>query len=103
LVTNKEYTLDRLENSIHDLEAGKITNKPMDGTSPLERQKRKFIKVNAAQLGDVMSINIKGMPCHVGIYIDDKTFLHTMKKIGSVIDRLDKWQKRIEGYYRWPR
>jgi len=24
LVTNKDYTLDRLENAIHDLEAGKI-------------------------------------------------------------------------------
>ena len=24
MVTNKDYTLDRLENAIHDLEAGKI-------------------------------------------------------------------------------
>jgi len=24
LVTNKDYTLDKLENAIHDLEAGKI-------------------------------------------------------------------------------
>lgn len=66
-------------------------------------QKNRFIKVTTPDFGDIIVINHRTLPCHIGIYLGDKTFLHTTKHTGSVIERISRWQKRIEGYYRWPK
>lgn len=39
---------------------------------------------------------------HVGMVIEDcKHFIHARCKVGVAIEKLSKWQKRIEGYYIW--
>lgn len=66
----------------------------------MEQKKGDFIKVTKPEAGDIILINIIGLTCHVGVYIGGGKFLHTRKSTGSVIDRISRWEKRIEGYYR---
>jgi len=42
---------------------------------------------------------------HFGVYIGHGKFLHTMRKTGSVISKVDDpmWRRRIRGFYRWSR
>lgn len=64
--------------------------------------KGSFVSVEEPEYGDVVLLRVWGMPAHVGIYLSSTELLHTQEKSGSVIERLSKWKKRIEGYYRWP-
>lgn len=66
-----------------------------------EKQKSSFDKVTIPQFGDIIVFNVATLPCHIGIYINNRLFLHTRKHTGSVLERLAQWNKRIEGYYRW--
>lgn len=66
------------------------------------KQKKRFHRVDDPKFGDIIVFNVIGLACHIGIYIDESRFLHTRKETGSVIERSVKWQKRVEGYYRWP-
>lgn len=62
-----------------------------------------FKKVKNPDFGDIILIRIWGITAHVGIFLDERSFLHTSEKTGCIIDSIKKWEKRIEGYYRWPR
>ncbi len=64
-------------------------------------EKNKFQKVTIPKLGDIILFKIQGVPCHIGLYLNEKNFLHTKAGVGSCIERYDNWQKRIVGYYRW--
>lgn len=66
-------------------------------------QKEKFVRVDVPQKGDIIVFNVVGLPCHIGIYLNKETFLHTRQHTGSVIERFSRWHKRVEGYYRWPK
>lgn len=60
-----------------------------------------FEKVSCPKFGDIVLLRLFELPAHVGIYIDDKTILHTKKNTGSIIDRSDNIQRRVLGYYRY--
>lgn len=60
-----------------------------------------FKKVSAPQFGDIIALRIFGMTAHLGVYLNDKTFLHTSETTGSMVDRLARWEKRIDGFYRF--
>ena len=60
-----------------------------------------FKKVRNPKFGDICLLNIWGVSGHVGIYINEKQFLHTSESTGSMIDRLSRWETRLEGFYRW--
>lgn len=60
-----------------------------------------FIKTNSPQFGDIILIKLWNIPSHVGIYIDSNHMLHTNDKNGSHIDKISRWEKMIEGYYRY--
>ena len=59
-------------------------------------------KVSAPEPGDVVLLKIGGRPIHVGLMVGQRAFLHTEKKIGTVIERTDgaMWRDRIDGVYR---
>ena len=59
-----------------------------------------FKKVDGPSFGDLILMKMHGVESHIGIYIGDNYFLHTLKGSGSVIDRLSKWETAISGYYR---
>ena len=64
-------------------------------------QKSKFIKVSKPDFGDIMLLNVQGLPCHLGIYLWDGRFMHTTLKNGCIIDMEDQWKNKIEGFYRY--
>lgn len=52
--------------------------------------------------GDVVLINILGMPAHCGIYAGNGDFVHASHEAGVCMERLSAplWAKRIAGYFR---
>lgn len=61
-----------------------------------------WVKASNPLPGDVVLINILGMPAHCGIYIGNGDFIHASHEAGVCIERLAAplWAKRIAGYYR---
>lgn len=72
-------------------------------SSSILTNKKEWEKVETPDYGDVVVINIKGLPVHCGIYLDNNRILHTLAGHDSVVESLNspKWASRIEGYYRW--
>lgn len=62
-----------------------------------------FIEVTKPQFGDIILISIRGLTCHIGLYIDETHFLHSRSGVGSSLDRVSTWEKRFKGYYRCPK
>lgn len=63
--------------------------------------KGSFKKVQGTpEFGDLVTIKIYGIECHVGVVLDSSRFLHSARKIGSNIDRLERYSKMITGYFR---
>lgn len=64
---------------------------------PLDKEIRPF---------DVISLTLAGHPVHVGVMVNDNTFMHIMEGYSNVrqerIDRMN-WRKRIDGIFRDPR
>lgn len=56
---------------------------------------------DSPEYGDVVIFNIRGNPCHVGVYIGKNRVIHVMKGTDSTIERLDsvRLKGRVEGYY----
>lgn len=50
--------------------------------------------------GDLILLRVTSLPCHIGIYLNEEIFLHTTKTTGAIVDKLDRWNKRIEGFYK---
>lgn len=52
--------------------------------------------------GAIVLFKVKGVLQHVGVAIDEFRFIHTWEKSGGVcVERLEDWEKRIEGYYEY--
>ncbi len=64
--------------------------------------KHNWEQVEKPQAMDVVLFRFGNTRTHLGLMVDDKSFLHCEKRIGTVIERLDsaKWKKRAEGVYR---
>ena len=58
-----------------------------------------FVKVRSPEFGDLITIKIKGVECHIAIFLGNGLMLHTSKGTGSVIDRISRWNNMIVGYY----
>lgn len=52
------------------------------------------------EFGDIVSIKLYGIECHIGVCLGDGKFLHSTKKIGSNMDTLSRYSSMIAGYYR---
>lgn len=52
--------------------------------------------------GDVVILRVLGLPWHVGVMVDQRAFVHTVKNIGVCIERIDSvhWKNRVLGYRR---
>lgn len=67
-----------------------------------ERPSYKRIKVPVAPcIVTMRNSEDPGIVNHVGVYVGNGTFLHTLKEHGSVRSKIDHplWKHRIEGYY----
>ncbi len=74
----------------NDIDANKIVNETISN----------YTKVEVPRFGDVMLINIKKLPCHVAVYLDRTLLIHSTRDQGVCVDKIFRWQKRTQGYYR---
>lgn len=74
---------------------------PKETSRYMDIHKLSFDKVADPSLGDIMLLKVKGLNAHLGIYLGRGKMLHTMERTGSVIDKISRWETKIEGYYRW--
>ena len=66
----------------------------------IQSNKGKFKEVSTPKYGDIIVIKVHGLECHLGVYLERATFIHTTKKTGSIIDQVGRWHKLITGFYR---
>lgn len=61
-----------------------------------------FFEVSDPEFGDVILINVRGEPLHIGFCLDEKTMIHTEERHGVVIENFMemKWKTKISGFYR---
>lgn len=64
--------------------------------------KSRWKKIDSPRYGDVVVFRMRHMATHIGVVLDDSTFLHALKGRNSCIERLTHilWRSRIYGYYR---
>lgn len=63
----------------------------------------KAVPIQEAERFDVVELLIGGIPLHCGLYVNRGRFLHVMRGIETVIERLDapQWELRLGGIYRY--
>lgn len=83
--------LDGLNSKHWAIESEKMVNE----------NKRFFKKTTQPEFGDLILINLFGHAAHIGIFLNSKEMLHTNKQIGSHVDRINKWEKSIRGFYKY--
>jgi cell wall-associated NlpC family hydrolase len=74
-------------------------------TEALMRARRPLLagrRVETPETGDVCVLRFHGLPTHLGIYAGGGWLLHTLKRTGSVLQRISdpSLAGRIEGWYR---
>lgn len=62
-----------------------------------------FVELPYAEPGAAVVLRVKGLPWHVGIMVSQYCFLHVMRGIESVWERLDdlRWRNRVMGFHRY--
>lgn len=59
------------------------------------------VPADAYKFGDILLLRLFGRPVHLGIYLSETQILHTHKATGCIIDRFSRWERMIEGCYRY--
>jgi hypothetical protein len=85
--------LPDVEYKATDIETSRNVDKQLRELIPMDKieQPIKNCIVELAVLGD---------PSHVGIYLGKGDFLHTNRKNGVVIEKLQRWENRISAFYK---
>ena len=77
------------------------------GSSFKKEAMTRWERIDKPEVGCGVAMELDGkMPgCvqHFGVYLGNKKFIHTLKKVHSCIASVDDpyWKTRIRGYYRW--
>jgi cell wall-associated NlpC family hydrolase len=56
---------------------------------------KNFEKVTNPEYGDILLFRIEGIESHIGVYVGDGRFLHSLEKQGSAIGRLSMWKSKL--------
>lgn len=78
-----------------------VPEKAEDQKMVVDSYKPSFKEVDKPEFGDIILIRHMGLNCHVGVYLNEREFLHTQKGTGSIIDKSNKWKKRFNGFYKY--
>ena len=57
-------------------------------------------KLDRPEEGAIVEILVMGQPSHVGVCLGNGLFIHALKKIGVVIEPLDRYRHKTKGFYR---
>lgn len=96
----KEFYLDAYGIELKDYFDGDIPQDKSQVNNLICTNKGHFVKVDSPLFGDIIVINVKGISCHIGVYIDEGMFLHSSRGSGSCAERISRYQNLIEGFYR---
>jgi len=87
-----------------DFDIGAFCKKVISSKFKEERDSGKWVKLGGPEKGCLVVLRINpGFDHHFGVCIDEKTFIHTMEKTMSIIEKFDHpyWKRKIHGYYRY--
>lgn len=99
LVYKSEYGIELLSFSndyISSEEGEKVKEVVQKGKDLFEA-----VEKDNPEYGDIIVFNMKGNPCHVGIYVGDQKVLHVLRGTECLVERLSshRLKGRVEGYY----
>lgn len=62
-----------------------------------------WAKQDRPVMGDVVLFRIKRWPCHIGYLLNEFEFIHAWEGGQGfvLVERLEDWKHRIEGFYRY--
>jgi cell wall-associated NlpC family hydrolase len=68
----------------------------------IHNHNQQWVRVSEPRYGDAVLCRIRGLDCHVGVWLGNNEMLHTNAGHDSGIARTDSvnWQHRISGFYR---
>lgn len=87
------------EINLGNIYSGPVPSRP-DTEKLISSNKGDFIRVRSPVFGDIVLLKIFGVESHIAICLGEGKMLHTSKSHGSVVERIDRFQKVISGYYR---
>lgn len=60
-----------------------------------------FVKIDGpTKFGDLVVIRLYGIECHLGVVLSGTMFIHSARRIGCNMDRLERYSRQISGIYR---
>lgn len=96
----KEFYKDHFDLDLKNYwEGGPVPSRD-EVESLIVTNKGSFIPVSTPQFGDIVVVKLHGLECHMGVYTEGGKFLHSARNIGSLLDRVERYQHLIAGYYR---
>lgn len=96
----KEFYQNELGLTLSNYFEGEVVPNRKEIECLIKTNKGDFERVDVPQFGDIVVINLYGYSSHIGVCLDRIKFLHSMKKVGSCLDTLQRYSKMIEGFYR---
>ena len=78
-------------------------NKPSASEAVDTLRQIDFIPLSYPEPGAIVVLRVKGLPWHVGVMVNDHYFLHIMRGINAVCERIDglTWANKVMGFYRY--
>ena len=64
-----------------------------------EQNRIEYVKVEHPVELAIIVFKVRGEPTHTGIYLGNGLFIHSLRKVGVIVEPLHRWEKRVEGYY----
>lgn len=79
------------------------TPNQVDALFNKKKSEFKKIKIGKEHEGDIISLNIKGLPTHVGVVLQKGLMLHIMNGHCALIESYNnsKWINRIDSFWRY--
>jgi len=67
----------------------------------LNKNKNFWAQTFTPGFGDVILFGQNGRLNHVGLFVDNKSFLHIQENTNSCIEKIELHKQKIKGYYRY--
>jgi hypothetical protein len=97
----REFYADHFGLSLHNYFDGSSGISKKEVQTLISANKGHFTEVRGKpKLGDIVVIKLFGIECHIGVCVSDKMFLHSIKGVGSAMEKLSRYSRLIAGYYR---
>ncbi|MDH5738717.1 MAG: C40 family peptidase [Nitrospira sp.] len=76
-------------------------DRPMDSREWIAERLGGWQKADGPTPGGIVELHSLEHPAHIGFMLSDTEFLHTTRKTGAIISRIDRapWKQRVIGWY----